>query len=128
MVRVLTKRAVAGALGDAVAGITRRCLLGIIAPRAAHRGRGRETPGQGNSRPPRYYRSTKLTYRKLVNSLRKTVTEAERDESIAEAAQRVSLLERLRIVRHEAIHPPLDHSRTGAASRFLRCAPFCNRR
>lgn len=47
-------------------------------------------PGQGNNRPARYYLSTRLTYRMLVNNLRKTITEPERDEAIAQVAERLS--------------------------------------
>jgi hypothetical protein len=47
-------------------------------------------PGQGNNKPARYYLSTKLTYRMLVNNLRKTITEAERDQVLAEIAERLS--------------------------------------
>lgn len=46
--------------------------------------------GQGNNKPARYYLSTKLTYRTLVNSLRKTVTDDERDHVIVEFAQRLA--------------------------------------
>src|SRR5207248_2842026 len=35
-------------------------------------------PGQGNNKPARYYLSTRLTYRMLVNNLRKTITDLER--------------------------------------------------
>ncbi|PWU48923.1 AAA family ATPase [Micromonospora globispora] len=44
-------------------------------------------PGQGNNKPARYYLSTRLTYRMLVNSLRKTITDHERDQCIAESAK-----------------------------------------
>ncbi len=47
-------------------------------------------PGQGNNKPARYYLSTKLTYRMLVNNLRKTITDGERDQVLAEFAERLS--------------------------------------
>lgn len=47
-------------------------------------------PGQGNNRPARYFLSTRLTYRMLVNNLRKTVTDVERDNVIAEFAERLT--------------------------------------
>ncbi len=47
-------------------------------------------PGQGNNKPARYYLSTKLTYRMLVNNLRKTITDAERDQVLAEFAERLA--------------------------------------
>jgi Protein of unknown function (DUF499) len=47
-------------------------------------------PGQGNNKPARYFLSTRLTYRMLVNNIRRTITEAERDQSIAEFAQKLA--------------------------------------
>jgi Protein of unknown function (DUF499) len=47
-------------------------------------------PGQGNNKPARYYLSTKLTYRMLVNNLRKTITDTERDQVLTEFAERLS--------------------------------------
>jgi hypothetical protein len=46
--------------------------------------------GQGNNKPARYYLSTRLTHRMLVNNLRRTVTNADRDETLAEFADRLS--------------------------------------
>ncbi|SHN46910.1 DUF499 domain-containing protein [Cryptosporangium aurantiacum] len=46
-------------------------------------------PGQGNNKPARYYLSTRLTHRMLVNSIRRTITDVERDEVIAEFVQRL---------------------------------------
>ena len=40
-------------------------------------------PGQGNNKPARYYLSTRLTHRMLVNNISRTITEAERDAVIA---------------------------------------------
>jgi Protein of unknown function (DUF499) len=40
-------------------------------------------PGQGSNRPARYFLSTRLTYRMLVNNIRRTVTDDERDQAIA---------------------------------------------
>ena len=47
-------------------------------------------PGQGHNKPARYFLSTRLTHRMLVNNIRRTITEAERDEVIAEFTQRLS--------------------------------------
>jgi hypothetical protein len=47
-------------------------------------------PGQGNNKPARYYLSTRLTHRMLVNNLRKSVTEPEKDEVLAAFAQRLA--------------------------------------
>ena len=47
-------------------------------------------PGQGHNKPARYYLSTRLTHRMLVNDIRRTITEPERDKVLAEFAQRLS--------------------------------------
>lgn len=47
-------------------------------------------PGQGNNKPARYYLSTRLTHRMLVNNIRRTITESERDQVIADFAQRLA--------------------------------------
>jgi hypothetical protein len=47
-------------------------------------------PGQGNNKPARYFLSTRLTHRMLVNNIRRTVTDVERDEIIATTAQRLA--------------------------------------
>ncbi|MGW4138844.1 DUF499 domain-containing protein [Streptomyces mirabilis] len=47
-------------------------------------------PGQGNNKPARYFLSTRLTHRMLVNNIRRTITEAERDQVIAEVAQKLA--------------------------------------
>lgn len=47
-------------------------------------------PGQGNNKPARYYLSTRLTHRMLVNNIRRTITESERDQIIADFAQRLA--------------------------------------
>ena len=47
-------------------------------------------PGQGNNKPARYFLSTRLTHRMLVNNLRRTVTDADRDQVLAEAAERLA--------------------------------------
>ena len=36
-------------------------------------------PGQGNNKPARYFLSTRLTHRMLVNNIRRTITDIERD-------------------------------------------------
>ena len=47
-------------------------------------------PGQGNNKPARYFLSTRLTHRMLVNNIRRTITDAERDELLAEFAERLA--------------------------------------
>jgi len=47
-------------------------------------------PGQGNNKPARYFLSTRLTHRMLVNNIRRTITNIERDEVIAATAQRLA--------------------------------------
>src|SRR5215213_2450892 len=47
-------------------------------------------PGQGHNKPARYFLSTRLTHRMLVNNIRRTVTDDERDQVIAEFAKRLS--------------------------------------
>lgn len=46
--------------------------------------------GQGNNKPARYFLSTRLTHRMLVNNIRRTITESERDHVIAEFAQKLA--------------------------------------
>ncbi|WLF51536.1 DUF499 domain-containing protein [Rhodococcus opacus] len=47
-------------------------------------------PGQGNNKPARYFLSTRLTHRMLVNNIKRTITETERDEVIAKFADRLA--------------------------------------
>lgn len=47
-------------------------------------------PGQGNNKPARYFLSTRLTHRMLVNNIRRTITESERDKVIASTTLRLS--------------------------------------
>jgi hypothetical protein len=47
-------------------------------------------PGQGNNKPARYFLSTRLTYRMLVSNIRRTITDAERDQVIAEITQKLA--------------------------------------
>ncbi|MFF2629273.1 DUF499 domain-containing protein [Kitasatospora griseola] len=47
-------------------------------------------PGQGNNKPARYFLSTRLTHRMLVNNIRRTITDAERDQVIADFAQKLA--------------------------------------
>lgn len=47
-------------------------------------------PGQGNNKPAHYYLSTRLTHRMLVSSIRRTITDEERDAVLAEFAQRLA--------------------------------------
>ncbi|MFI9807454.1 DUF499 domain-containing protein [Streptomyces sp. NPDC052301] len=46
--------------------------------------------GQGNNKPARYFLSTRLSHRMIVSSLRRTITEDERDHVIAEFAQELA--------------------------------------
>ena len=43
-------------------------------------------PGRGNAQPARYFLSSRLTYRMLVNNIKRTITEPERDAVIAQFA------------------------------------------
>lgn len=47
-------------------------------------------PGQGNNKPPRYFLSTRLTHRMLVSNIKRTITESERDDVIAQFAERLA--------------------------------------
>lgn len=44
-------------------------------------------PGQGNNKPPRYFLSTRLTHRMLVQNIKRTITDTERDAMIATLAE-----------------------------------------
>ncbi|SIN14374.1 hypothetical protein [Micromonospora cremea] len=46
--------------------------------------------GQGHNKPARYFLSTRLTHRMLVNNIRRTITDGERDRVIAQFAQRLA--------------------------------------
>ena len=68
-------------------------------------------PGQGHNKPARYYLSTRLTHRMLVNNIRRTITDDERDEVIAEFAQRLSSsgpFRDLRFVEADAERTPAE--------------------
>jgi hypothetical protein len=47
-------------------------------------------PGQGNNKPARYFLSTRLTHRMLVSNIRRTITDAERDQVISEVTQKLA--------------------------------------
>ncbi|ARE38116.1 hypothetical protein A0W34_32100 (plasmid) [Rhodococcus sp. BH4] len=47
-------------------------------------------PGQGNNKPARYFLSTRLTHRMLVQNIKRTITETERDATIATFAEKLS--------------------------------------
>lgn len=47
-------------------------------------------PGGGHNRPTRYFMSTLLTHRMLVNNLRRTVTDEDRDKVIADFAENLA--------------------------------------
>ncbi|WP_284991019.1 DUF499 domain-containing protein [Arthrobacter sp. efr-133-TYG-120] len=68
-------------------------------------------PGQGNNKPARYWLSTRLTHRMLVNNIRRTITEGERDQVIAEFAQKLAgsgPFRELKFVRAESDRPPAE--------------------
>ncbi|WP_371517305.1 DUF499 domain-containing protein [Kitasatospora sp. NBC_01300] len=46
--------------------------------------------GQGNNKPARYFMSTRLTHQMLVKDIRRTITETERDQVIADFAQKLA--------------------------------------
>ncbi|OBB05372.1 AAA family ATPase [Mycolicibacterium conceptionense] len=46
-------------------------------------------PGQGNNKPARFFLSTRLTHRMLVNDIKKTITPLDRDKVIAETVERL---------------------------------------
>lgn len=46
-------------------------------------------PGQGNNKPARYFLSTRLTHRMLLNDIRKSVTDADRDVVISDTVQKL---------------------------------------
>lgn len=47
-------------------------------------------PGQGNNKPARYFLSTRLTHRMLLNDIRKSVTDADRDVAISDMVQKLT--------------------------------------
>ncbi|WP_434450235.1 DUF499 domain-containing protein [Lentzea sp. E54] len=47
-------------------------------------------PGQGNNKPARYFLSTRLTHRMLVNNIRRTITDTERDQVFADFAEKLA--------------------------------------
>lgn len=68
-------------------------------------------PGQGNNKPARYFLSTRLTHRMLVNNIRRTITEAERDAVLVEFAQRLAStgpFRELRFVAADATRTPAE--------------------
>lgn len=68
-------------------------------------------PGQGNNKPARYFLSTRLTHRMLVNNIRRTITEAERDAVLVEFAQRLAStgpFRELRFVAADAARTPAE--------------------
>jgi hypothetical protein len=71
-------------------------------------------PGQGNNKPARYFLSTRLTHRMLVNNIRRTITETERDAIIAEAAERLSSTGPFR--ERKFVRAELDRSGTDVLS------------
>lgn len=46
--------------------------------------------GQGNNKPARYFLSTRLTHRMLVNNIRRTITDDERDQVVTEFVQKLA--------------------------------------
>ncbi|PCK24398.1 DUF499 domain-containing protein [Rhodococcus qingshengii] len=65
-------------------------------------------PGQGNNKPARYFLSTRLTHRMLVNNIKRTITETERDQVIAKFAEKMTSSGPFRDVKFV----PADRSRT----------------
>jgi hypothetical protein len=65
-------------------------------------------PGQGNNKPARYFLSTRLTHRMLVQNIKRTITEPERDETIAAFSERLSSSGPFR----ELKYVPADQART----------------
>ena len=68
-------------------------------------------PGQGNKKPARYFLSTRLTYRMLVNNIRRTITEAERDAVLVEFTQKLASTGPFRDLKFIKAHParsPVD--------------------
>lgn len=47
-------------------------------------------PGQGDNKPARYFLSTRLTHRMLINGIRRTITEAKRDAVPVDFAQKLA--------------------------------------
>ncbi|MFD4956203.1 DUF499 domain-containing protein [Streptomyces sp. NPDC058451] len=64
------------------------------------------TPGQGNNKPARYFLSTRLTHRMLVNNIRRTITEAERDQVIAAFAKKLASSGPFRDLKFVSADPP----------------------
>lgn len=71
-------------------------------------------PGQGNNKPARYFLSTRLTHRMLVNNIKRTITEGERDTVIADFAQRLASSGPFRDLRFVSADP--DRSPTDVLS------------
>ncbi|OSC22350.1 AAA family ATPase [Mycobacterium vulneris] len=68
-------------------------------------------PGQGNNKPARYFLSTRLTHRMLVNNIRRTITESERDAVLVEFAQKLAStgpFRELRFVAADATRTPAE--------------------
>lgn len=62
-------------------------------------------PGQGNNKPARYFLSTRLTHRMLVNNIRRTITETERDAVLVDFAQRLASTGPFRALHFVAADP-----------------------
>lgn len=68
-------------------------------------------PGRGNNQPARYFLSTRLTHRMLVNNIKRTITETERDQAISEFASRLSSsgpFRDLRFVKADLFRTPTE--------------------
>lgn len=66
-------------------------------------------PGQGNNKPARYFLSTRLTHRMLVNDIKKTVTTLDRDKVIADTVERLMNSGPFSDNRFVAADPPDSH-------------------
>ena len=65
-------------------------------------------PGRGNNQPARYFLSTRLTHRMLVNNIKRTITESERDTVIAQFAARLASTGPFRELKFVTADPSRD--------------------
>lgn len=82
-------------------------------------------PGQGNNKPARYFMTTKLTYRMLVASIRRTITDEDRDQVLREFADKLSLAGPFREKRFVPADP--DRNANLVLERAGLASPFSNR-
>jgi hypothetical protein len=65
-------------------------------------------PGQGNNKPARYFLSTRLTHRMLVQNIKRTITDSERDATISTFAEKLASSGPFRALKYI----DADHGRT----------------